>query len=563
MQALQGHAWWGVLAALGLSHLAFILLDTRVPGDQVFLFAALPAIRDALGPRGGGWASLLPLAGDIGGWYNLAVIGLLEALGPSPALLKGILALPAWALALFIGLIARRLGGPGAALGAVSLAAATPLVVLWGRQIWFHVPEAALVTGAAALLLADPALARWRTVLGALLLGALAMTLRYTGLVWVGTLAPLLLAAGLAGARGRLAALTLGWAAAAILPARQLADYLSGKLATRDQYAAAVHGVGDQLTFMLGWGVLALGLLGALVVLWRRGLPWAPLLTLLSWVLLPLVLLPIFQAGLDNHLLIAAGLPALGGLGLAALHPRASWAALALAVCFHALSWMPPSSPAYALGGGVIGPVRTPPMTDLNRPYDTYGAPEVKALLDAACAGRPPRGCFVLVHGGLLRPYSDSTNQLELYLLDEERAQLVPLQRRRPRGLLEGPAHAMVSMRCAPSSDQDRWMALHPNDNALARLIVEQRGFEPAWVRDLGGDCQVLWSTPPGVRWEGLPPSDPLSTVRPLPEGAPPPKDAPGGAPARPGAAPPPDARGPGKRAPNPPGSAPGGPPRR
>ncbi|MCB9763306.1 MAG: hypothetical protein H6739_26305 [Alphaproteobacteria bacterium] len=486
--------WLGLLAALALAHGLFVALDTRVPGDQIFLFQALPAIRDALGPGGGGWASLLPMLRDSSGWYAMAVVGLLEAVGPSSPLLRVICVVPSWLLVLSVVLTARRLGGPSAATATAGLLGSIPLVVTWGRQVWFHVPEAALITAAMALWVHDPRLARWRTVVALAALGALAMTLRQTGLVWVATLAPLALGA----ARARVAALFVAWGLAALLPLSHYGDYLGGKLLARSRYAEAVPALVDQIPFMVGWGALALGAAGLVALLRRRESVSIGILgVLVLWGTLPLALVGVFQAGLDNHTLFAVGLGLGGGLGLARLHRLGPWAAVGLFLAFHGL--------AYTDGGlrrvtaGRLAPQRAEPIVDLNRPYRGFGEPDLRALFAATCP--EGEGCFILVHRGLFRPFQDTTGALELYLMGEERVRLVPLHLRRPQGLVRGPAHAMASMRCSPSERLRAWQALRPDSDARAQTVIEERGFVKVWERPVTSDCALEWWAPP----EGLP----------------------------------------------------------
>lgn len=470
--------WLGVVALVAASHLIFALLDQRPPTDQVFLFSAVPVVRDALAMGQPG--RLVGLLSESGGWYNLLVVGLLEAVGPSPARLRAFGMLASVFIVGLSGLLARRIAGPRAALAGAALAGATPMIVVWGRQVWFHVPEAALILGLLALVHGDPRLSRRGAPIGAALLGAAALTLRETGLFWMLTLLPVLLTG-----RGRrwLPVLAL-WLVAAWVPVSRTLPYLSNKLGARAHYAAQVAPFGEQLAFMVGWGVLVLGVVGVAAALWRRsGGPVDRLhLVLMAWLGSGPALVLLFHAGLDNHTLFAVGLAILGGVGLARL--GLSRLAVALFLVYGALALAPEGSalaPARARVAAVLAPQRSEPIDDYARPWQKVRLDALRSSL-SQCA--PP--CEILVYNGLFHPGSDSAGGTELWSLGVQ-ARLVPVGSRPPRAMLAAHFGAAAAHRCADSAS---------GDAALFTQLTAANGLVPLWERQVTRDCALVWWAP-------------------------------------------------------------------
>ena len=482
-----------VAALVALSHLVFLLRDGAPPRDLSLAWTLLPPAHADVGAWDPGVLALLVTPT---GWPQLVMAVWLQIVGPSAFAFR-VLDVP-WSFAL-VGLVgaaaaavapeARR--GAAGTIGAL-LAAGTPLLVLPARVTWLHVPEAALVLGAALPWLRDPRLGRglgWTAGLG-----ALALLLRPSALPWLGLLAAAVLV-GRGGARPpwrRLVAVAAAWGLACIPMVGFLPEYLAAKAGARAGYAAHIPTV---LRLVLEGGRLP-GLVlvaGAGLGLWQaragRGL-------LSVWALATVALAAGSRAGPDNFLVGVAALAVLGGVGLARWPRPGAVTAGLLTLGQHALPLGGPPAPGTA-HAALTDAFALPPPGPLGGrvwPLRGFGEAELNQLLDATC---PASGaCALGVDRGLAWPETEDPGQLGAFLLD--RPGLVLRSTRRPRAP-DGPRslHALVLLTCL--QDDARYRHEEPATARALDAWVRVQRLAPAWVHALPGGCELAWLTPGGA----------------------------------------------------------------
>jgi len=496
MTKLRAHRIALVLVGVAAAHLWFIAFDDRLPRDLSFAYNDLEPAGAAL--VAGRWEFFFDILAQPAGWLNVSLAVVFEVLGRSPRLFR--LFDVGW-LMLLLGSsvrIARSLGGERAALSTVLLLAGMPLAVVLARLSWIHLPEAALLTAAAAVAVRDPELTRWRSLLGVAALTGAALLLRPSALVWAVGLCPLLFRAPWR----RLAILVAVLAVSALPALGDLAPYLAGKLEVRERYAEQVEPLWVQLDVLVGLWTGVPAVIGA--GLWLRSRPSpAPLGFLAVWALGPVAVWAVFRAGLENFLVLAPALALAGGLGLARHRHGVLLSALGAGLLWTVQ--FVPTGPAEAIWGRLPG--TTPgwyreSLLDLYRPWSGYGAGEVRDLLDATCPSAEPRRCLVVVEDGLFHPDPEDPGRLGLFLMHEDRVDLRIAHQ--DRGPLPGAA-AVVRFACAGRT------AGEPVDLPDLRVV---------WSRDVGQDCTVAWWVPGGrlVRPDSLPAPHPgrLSAPREL-----------------------------------------------
>ncbi len=465
-------------------------MSQRVPRDLNFAWAPLPTVFEDLG--GAEWARAATRLAEPGGWPNVLVAGWLQAIGRSGAAFT--LATVPWTALLLVATAALAWRGAGAwgAVAGVAWVAQVPVLVLATRDGWVHGPEAALVATAAALLVADPGLARRRTAAGLAVAGALAIALRPSGLGWIG-LVGLAAIAGWTGRRperwGHVVVVAAAWAIAALAPLPLLRGYLAGKAAVRERYAVEVAGLAPQLAVHLG--VVAAALLGVSVVaaVVARGSATGPrpdagaldardrrlrAALLAGWLAVPFVLAAASRAGLDNFLLLYVGLGVVAARGLGTRvrgRPVLAWiavVALVLTSGARLAADLAPTAPA---------------------------PPRVATLLDETCPRRgPKKPCLLVADQGLYFPGSEEPGRLELFLLREDAVRFVSLHR--PQ--MAAAAAAVATWECPadpyghrPGADRT------PGRQAAMAQLVAARKLAPAWSGPLEG-CTFTWWTPGG-----------------------------------------------------------------
>ena len=488
-----------------LTQLRHTLADARLPRDMGLTWADLPALHGVL--SGDGALSLLgTVLLEPGGWLELAVALLLRLTGPDPVVFRMVELGWFAALLAFAALLGARLAGARGLMGMVALVGALPAVVVQARLGWIHVPEAVLCLGALLAWEGDRSLRGPRTRVLLAVLGALALALRPSAVIW---LAPLAVALVLSRpSRKALATVALGWCLGAVPLVLTLPRYLSSKLGARERYAVDVPGLLQQLPDLLGpFGlvVLALGLLalGRAVVEGRLSLrPGLRGGVLAAWVLLPVLAFVVFRAGLDNFTLGFVALAAVAVEGLASRR----LAALTLLpwLAFTLPQWLEPPHPEGLLArvGHFAHLPLGPELRNHYRPYGFWSAADVLALVDATCeAGQP---CRVGVDQGLFQPYGEEPGALELFLSGADAIELVDLREARDRG--EADLDALMHYDCGELDGP--WRRRFPNSATIFARVVDHNGLAVAWTRPMDFHCRGLWLTPGGTvaRPEGLPP---------------------------------------------------------
>lgn len=471
--------------ALGvlLCHAWFLVQDERVCTDDVEMLSQVPVLLSG----GGDWMGALS---SPGGWWQVGMALWLDLVGVEPWAVRLPTVLATVLLVLNTGLLLRWGRSGRAAVAGMGLVCLAPMVTAWGRMAWYHLPEAALLTGALVLWTRAPRLERTGPVLGMALLVGLALTLRASALLWSASLLPAVAYSWRHGDRRRLG-LLLGLAGlAALLPLASVVPYVWEKLSARDRYVFAVDGLGTQVSVMVTWVLLGLGLGGAGMALRRP--ERAPERVLghiaLGWLGITALLVVVFRAGLDNHTLFAVGLAMLGAR---TLEGRA-WLGPALFAVQQVLLWTGLSLPG-------LTPVKGPDTRDYNLPSQVPDHRVLGELFDATCAS----DCVVAVEQGLFHPFSKGAERLEVLQTGAPQVSLVSVRDVGPR---VREVAALASLRC--TKDFVDYHRLNPGDAVPAQRLERQLGLGVVWTLPLDAHCTLAWemaSAPPG-----LPPSGPL-----------------------------------------------------
>lgn len=491
-QRLWDIAALAVVIAVVIAHVSFLLADERIPQDPGLYYRALPELHAAW--LAGDAATLARGVMESSGWYN-AMVGLTMAIfGVSTLAFSLFDALWVGLILLGVGLIARQLQGPAAALAAVCLAGSMPVIFLVGRTSWIHTPETALILLAVALWAVDRDLSRWRTAIGMALLGILTITLRPSGLVWTATLVPLLVVQG-PRRWGRIVTVGVAWLVALAVPLQNAQKYMTAKAAARDRYATHLPGLVEQLMSNMGtlaMAAVALGLLAGLLRRPRRVEPLAVLM--LGWTGISLGLWVLFQAGMDNFPLIAPAVAILGGWGLARLLRPLALLAVPVFALLYIPQWVPSSSVRFlhripGLGAYIYGG----DMRNHYRVYQRYGWSDVEALQAATC---PDRTCRIAIDQGLLEPFVEDIGELELFLVQAENIELISIR----EGTLPSnlTVDALVEYHCASHSDA-QWRERFPDSIDNLAEVMEGLKMLPVWSRQISTACTAIWLTPEGV----------------------------------------------------------------
>jgi hypothetical protein len=506
-----------ILAVLA-AQIWFAHADLRLPRDPGLYYKLVPELYHALGAPIAERATILEALASSTGWYNLLLAAGMKLFGRGPEVFE--LACATWVGLLLLGcaLLARRSSGPLAAFCAVALAAAMPSVLIIGRTPWIHIPETALASLVLVAWQRDRALERWRTVAAMALGGVLVITLRHSGVVWIAPLAPLLLwTGGKPRAWGRIAMVGAAWALGMVVPILEFSAYLQAKMGARDRYASQLPEFLEQLVANLSWPTLLACGLGLLLLLLRTPrVPNDPLRPLLLvWVLLGGLMWSLFRAGLDNFTPMMAALAVLGGLGLARIGAWGILPALFSFVITSLPQWV--DKDAVVIFHSVPGfPDFTAGVHPNNhyRPWKGFAHPQVRELLAASCPRREDATCWIAVDQGLFSPFTEDPGRLELFLMGEERVQLLSL-----RDLEALPRiaklHGMATYFC-PERDED-WRERYPQSQTLFKQIMDGFEMEAVWSTDLFMGCSYLWMAPGGelLHSEDLPESSSPATPGP------------------------------------------------
>ncbi len=488
-----------LILAVATAQVLFALEDVRLPRDPGLYFKLLPELYQALAHPLDNLRALSGALAESSGWYNLLLAAAMRMVGRSGLVLD--LACAVWVALLLVGtaLIARRASSPTAGLCATLLAAAMPVVIIIGRTPWIHVPEAALAVLTLATWQRDPALRRWRTVLALILGGMLVITLRHSGLIWIGPMSLLLFWTGGAPRAWRRIALVLaGWALAVAVPVLELQRYLEAKMGARDRYVSQLPEFVEQLVSNLSWPTLWACLLGIVLFSLRRPrVPRRPLEPLLVvWIVLGVFLWSLFRAGLDNFTPVAPALAILAGTGLARL---GRWGVIPAGLAFLVASlpqWLDKDAvrPFMNMPGFPDFTAGTHPNNHY-RPWTGFAHAEVRGLLNASCPEDVSEGCVVAVDHGLFSPFTEDPGRLELFLIDEDRVHLISLRDLESMPRL-AQLHALATYDC--HEREEHWRERYPNTRQILADMLDAFDLHPVWAIDLYRNCSYLWMTPDG-----------------------------------------------------------------
>lgn len=407
-----------VLAASLLALHQYCVVDTRPPADLGHYYRDLPQLYAVL-VREGPSAELGRAIGQAGGAYNLGLAALMAAFGVSEELLDRVEL--GWLSLLLLGTwgTTRALAGRGAALAAITLAAMMPAFQVGARTHWLHFVEAAAVAGALWAWTADARLDHRRTQLALATATVFCVSLRTTGLLYMGSMLAMALATVGWQRRRRLLLPAIGLALGLVVVLPKLGDYVGGKLAVRQVYQSTVRPLLPSLaeqTYMAP-GLLILGGLVLALALRRRALLQAPNLLLAAWAAGSLVLGGAFHVGIDNFPLLYVAAAVLAGQGLEALPGRRLLAPAGLAACGLALAAPFMQPPQVELLIPALSPaiVSFEPTHFLRPQSRALRVETIQPYLDQACE-TDDGICTILATTGLFNLNREDDASLALFL---------------------------------------------------------------------------------------------------------------------------------------------------
>lgn len=485
-------------ALAALLQVLFFSVDGRIPWDPARLFTDVPLLWQALHSEPS--RALVHGLTHSGGWYELLLAVLLR-LHRAPWVVEAVLV--GWVALLVLSTtgLTRRLAGERAGLLAGLVVAGAPSVLLLGRHLWVHLPEAALMTSMAWAWAADPRLKRWRTVALLAVLGLLLARLRPSGLVPLGLLSlTLLLVPGDQGWRhkpwSRLAPLLLLFGATAGWMLWGLTEYQQVKgppgLFHHEPLAwslpQTLWALGPAGAVLLGVGLVSLALA------WRAAPPsrehrslWA---LVALWTLAPPLLMLRYHSGAGDFTWLAPVAAVLTGAGLVRLGPSA----LAVASLPLALAAVVPwtGSPGLAdLWGSTVHPL----PSDQRLVQTRWSQPVLRAISES-CPHDQPAPCHVIAPAGLFHPLrSEDLGLLELFLLGRDTVELRGLGDRVPRGWKRWGVHGMAVWECAPEEHAE-WLDKYPGLIPSTADLVESLDLVATQQVQLG-TCTWSWLRPP------------------------------------------------------------------
>ena len=240
--------------------------------------------------------------------------------------------------------------------------------------------------------------------------GALALSMRYSAIVWLVTLLPLVWWRVARGRRGFSLAVAGLWGVVGAVHGERILAYVTRKQAGLAAYAAMHGSLLKGVWTFAGLPLLVLVGIGLVAVPWNRrprGFVWV----LLSWVLVPPGLSVLFAVGLEDFVVWGVGLAVLAGWGLS----RLRWWGPALCVTLFLLHHVPQYQPfgwgrSPCRGGQLFArlmqiEVRGPGGHYL--PSRNSGHGGVAGLIRSGCPAVPTR-CNVVVDHNLFRPWMAS-----------------------------------------------------------------------------------------------------------------------------------------------------------
>lgn len=487
----------GTLAIVALvvgTHLIFTWTDPRVTWDPGRFYLDLPEYFHLLGTVGGAFAAFFKALGDSTGWYELALAIWLRIVGRSPEAFE--LVSVAW-VGLIVGmsgLLARRLGGPAAGFAAATMVSSFSSITIYGRTPWIHVPETALVLTMLWALTRDLRVERWRTAWLLGLLGAITLNMRESGLVWVGSMVPLLIWLtwpwrGQPRPWKRIGLVAGLWALAGVPLLFRLEKYIGGKLGARERYAMQEPDLSFQITNSFGEELAWVVLIGAAVYAWRLRRKWHPVgALLLGWGLIPFLLFALFRAGFTNYTPFIPALGVAAACGLVMMNR--ALAVLPLPFLFViGYSWLPLTSVGK---GALVGP--RDDIKNYMRTWQGFNAGDISALLDASCPKSDWHACKVVAEQGVFYPATEEFGLIGLFLMAEDRVELRGIYDPPARGWGSADVHAFAYYDCGSRSDSFYRRA--PGAFDQTAQLIQGKGMLPVYSTKVDSYCSFYWLTP-------------------------------------------------------------------
>lgn len=494
----------GLILAVVVAHVRFAVQDGRPPQDPNHCLGALPSVYELMGSPGNLPELIEYTVSRTSSWYNLLVAAAMRLVGVGPGVLQALNVAWVGLLLTMVALVARRLWGPPAAVAALLLIPPnSEAMIVLARIGWIHVPELAVFLALLLLLVRDPALRRWGTVVGVALLGMAGIIIRPSGLIWASTLVPLLASGWLVSEHRRRFALRCGtvlvcWGLALIPVAQELSSYVDNKLVSRDRYAflaspeVLLSGVRSDVGVVTGLAALV-GIV--LLALRYPRQHWRTTALLGVWVVLPFVLYLSLHAGMSNFPAYVAALALLGAGGLAR-YPRIALPLLAAVwIPLYGAQWLPAQTAGHLFARWAPGNLYVDDPLNHYRVDTWMDAQIVLDLIDASCPHMDRRECTIHVDRCLFRPSGVDPGWLEMFLYDLGNVRLVPVwDPNYPVSANSG--DGMGSYICA-QADTD-WMARFPETQQRRDEAVHRLHYEEVWTRHMAPGCRYTWYTPHG-----------------------------------------------------------------
>ncbi len=497
----------GLILAVVVAHVRFAVMDGRPPQDPNHCLGSLPSVFQLMGSASNVPELLEYVFSRTSSWYSLLLAASMRLVGVSPGVLQAFHVVWVGLLVTMVALVARRLWGPAAAVTALVLVPPnSEAMIVLGRIGWIHIPELALFLGVLLLWIRDPALQRRWTVVGAAALGVAGIVIRPSGLIWAGTLVPLLLSGWLDSEQRRrfvlrCAAVLVCWALALIPVVQELSSYVDNKLVSRDRYAflasadVLLAGVRADVGVVTGLVALAGIVLLALRFPRRR---WRVVALLAAWVVLPFVLYLTLHAGMPNFPAYVAALALLGAGGLARF-PRIARGALPVLgvvwLTLYGAQWLPTHTAGHLFARWAPGNLYVDDPLNHYRVDEWMEARIILELIDASCPNMDRRECTIHVDRCLFRPSGVDPGWLEMFLYDLTNVRLVPVwDPNYPVSQVAG--DGMGSYICAQAETD--WLARFPQTQQRRDEAVQRLHYEEVWSRRMAPGCRYTWYTPHG-----------------------------------------------------------------
>ena len=502
-----------VVLLLVAAHMRYALLDQRLPHNTNVTYFFCHLFHE-LGDADGPGRALRNAALGMAGWYNLGIAAAMKIVGRAPLVLHLLDA--AWLALVLLGtaLIARRLWGPAAAFAAVVLIPPDGYdLVLMARVSGIHIPEMALLLGVLVPLVFDQRLSRWSTAAVVGLAGAAALSIRISSVIWMATLLPLLLACALHGPPRKEPLKKLGlvlalWALAAPPVFVYLRTYLGDKLGHHAEFAAdrTLSLFYSMFTTDLGGPVfwVGLGLVVVAAVRWRP-LPLRYLLVLLSWFVVPSLLMLIFVAGARDFPMYYVAFALLVAGALSRLPSPLLLLLLLIWGPRYVTQFLPePSARAVSQVVHDVPLHHDDSILNHYRVHDGMGFTQFLALQQATCPQDGRKSCRILIphDQGLCtpQPWDSGISDMEIFFLGRTHVHVERLPDdpdQRPDNE-RGPPHALGGFFCTQGDEGE---APDPQEQVRLRSqeTIRRYGFEEVWRTQVDSHCQYVWSTPDGI----------------------------------------------------------------